>query len=329
MNAQTRGKPVEDRFASRPLYIYLAPRFWILWIALGFMRVSNWLPYPAQAALGRAAGRVMYRFLGKRRLIAQRNIDICFPQMDPVARQALVKKHFESIGLSLIEISLGWWASEKKIDRLMTLEGMEHLEAALARGKGVILLTGHFSSVEASGRLFARHAPPFKAMYRTNKKNGLLDEILRRGRLKSAYAVIGKDDVKTMLRTLRKNIPVLYAPDQAYDLKLSAMVPFFGVPATTNVATSQIARMTGAVVLPYMPYRLPDDKGYSLTILPPIDGFTGEDPVGDAQKYHAVLEQQILKDPAQYYWVHRRFKYRPESYPDLYRNLGAPYPPEP
>jgi len=222
--------------------------------------------------------------------------------------------------LSLIEMALGWWASDRKIKRLMTVEGLEHLEAALARGKGAILVTAHFTSVEASGRLFAEAAPPFKAMYRTNK-NAFLDEILRRGRLKTAAGLIAKDDVKTMLRTLKANTPVLYAPDQSYRRKLSALVPFFTVPAMTNVATSQISKLSGAPVLPYLPLRLPDNKGYLLSILPPIDGIPSDDPAADAERYHHIVEEHIRKDPSQYYWVHRRFKGRPGPWPDPYQNL--------
>ena len=301
------------------MYLYLAPRYWGIWLALGVMRAVTVLPYGLQMRLGRASGRLMYRILPKRRFIAERNIELCFPEVDKPARAEMVKAHFESLGLSLMEMGLGWWASERKINRLMALEGVEYLEAALAKGKGAILLTAHFTSVEASGRLFAKATPPFKAMYRTNK-NPLLDEILRRGRLKSAAGVIAKDDVKTMLRTLKTNTPVLYAPDQSYRGKLSALVPFFSIPAMTNVATSQIAKLTGAPVLPYLPLRLPDNEGYLLSILPPIEGVPGDDPAADAERYHHVIEEHIRKDPSQYYWVHRRFKDRPEPLTDPYGN---------
>ena len=316
-----RPRPATDPFAPRPLLLYLAPRYWGLWLALAAMRASTLLPYPLQAGLGRSLGRLMHKVFRQRRLIANRNIELCFPKLDREARREAVSAHFESLGLTLIEMALGWWASDRKIERLMTLEGMEHLEAALAGGKGAILVTAHFTSVEASGRLFAKVAPPFMAMYRTNN-NPLIDEILRRGRLKSAAGVIAKDDVKTMLRTLKKNTPVLYAPDQSYNRKLSALVPFFSVPAMSNIATSQIAKMTGAPVLPYLPLRLPDNRGYLLSILPPIDGFPSDDPAADTERYHRVIEDHIRKDPSQYYWVHRRFKGRPEPHADSYRELS-------
>ena len=263
----------------------------------------------------------MHAILRTRRLIANRNIELCFPEMNRPARVEMVKAHFESLGLSLMEMALGWWASDRKIQRLMTVEGLENLEAALAKGKGAILITAHFTSLEASGRLFAKVAPPFKAMYRINK-NRFLDEILRRGRLKSAAGLIAKDDVKTMLRTLKSNTPVLYAPDQSYRRKMSALVPFFSVPAMTNIATSKIAKLAGSPVLPYLPLRLPDNKGYLLSILSPIDGIPSNDPAADAERFHHIIEKHIRKDPSQYYWVHRRFKDRPDPWPNPYQDLN-------
>ena len=316
-----RSEPQKDPFAIRPMYLYLAPKYWGTWFGLTLLRLTVLFPYPAQCAIGRAAGRLMLKALPTRRRIAARNIELCFPELSDEERSDLVRAHFEALGMSAIEMGIGWWASDRKIDRLMSVDGLEHLETALEKGKGAILITAHFTSVEASGRLFGRLAPPFMAMYRTNS-NPFFDEILRRGRLKSAKGVIAKDDVRTMLRTLKSNTPVLYAPDQSYKQKLSALVPFFGVPSMTNTATSTIAKMTGAPVLPYLPFRKTDGSGYTVTVLPPIEGIPSDDPAADAARYHAVIEEHIRKDPAQYFWVHKRFKNRPESLPDAYANLS-------
>lgn len=315
--SESNNTTPRDPFSRRPFYRFLAPQNWGIWLLLGLLRASAILPYRLQAALGRSLGRLLCRALPKRRHIAAVNIGLCFPELTPAEQHDLVKAHFEALGLSLIEMAIGWWSSDRKIRRLMTVDGIEHIEAALEKGHGAILITAHFTSVEASGRLFKMLAPPFMAMYRTNR-NPFLDEILRRGRLKSATGVIAKNDVKTMLRTLRKNIPVLYAPDQSYKQKLSAVVPFFSVPSMTNIATTQISKMTGAPVLPYLPFRKIDGSGYTLTILPPIKGIPSDDPVADSERYHAIIEAHIRKDPAQYYWVHRRFKDRPEPFDDPY-----------
>lgn len=288
---------------------------------LTILRASCWLPFPVQIRIGRSLGKLMHGVLKKRRLIALRNIELCFPDLDPGTHDEMVREHFESLGACLVEMALGWWGSQRKLDKLMKVEGIENLEAALAAGKGAILVTAHFTSMEASGRVFSKIAPPFRAMYRPDK-NPLFNELLRRGREKTAESVIAKDDVKTMLRTLKNNTPVLYAPDQSYNRKWSEMVPFFSIPAMSNVATSRIAKMTGAPVLPYLPLRLPGDTGYVLSILPPIDNFPSDDPIADTLKYHEIVEEHVRKDPSQYWWVHRRFKGRPDSFPDLYEDLG-------
>ncbi len=155
------GPLQDDKFAPRPLVLFLAPRYWGLWIALGVMRATTVFPYAGQVRIGKAFGKLMHATMRKRRLIANRNIELCFPEVDRAGRVAMVRDHFESLGLSLVEMALGWWASNKKIQRLMTVEGMEHLDAALSKGKGAILVTAHFTSVEASGRMFAKLAPPF------------------------------------------------------------------------------------------------------------------------------------------------------------------------
>lgn len=310
----------EERGERRSLARFLGPKFWHVWFGLGVMRLSCLLPYAVQIRLGRQLGRLLHRVLSKRRMVALRNIQTCFPELDEFAHRAMVREHFESLGASAVEMALGWWAADEKLERLMTLEGTEHLTKALASGKGAILLSAHFTTMESSGRMLSKHGAPFRAMYRPGK-NALVNEMLKRGRERSAAAVIAKDDVRTMLRTLRANTPVWYAPDQAYRGKQSALVPFFSVPAMTNIATSQIARITGAAVLPFLPLRLPDDKGYLLTIHPPLENFPSDDAVADTAAFNRIIEEHIRKDPSQYFWVHRKFKGRPDPYPDIYENL--------
>lgn len=307
--------PGEDR----SLTSFLSPRYWHVWIGLGIMRLSLLLPYRVQIRLGRALGWLPYWLLPRRRMVALRNIETCFPELDEAAHLRMVKEHFKSLGASAVEMALGWWASDKKLERLMTLEGAEHVTEALAGGKGAILLSAHFTTMECSGRTLAKHIGPFRAMYRPGR-NALVNEMLKRGRERSAAAVIAKDDVRIMLKTLKANMPVWYAADQAYVRKGGALVPFFSVPAMTNVATSRIARVSGAPVLPYLPLRLPGGRGYLLTVLPPLEGFPSEDPVTDAAVFNRIIEDHIRKDPSQYFWVHRKFKSRPAPYPDIYEN---------
>lgn len=306
---------------STPLYRFLAPRFWPLWLALGVVRLLVALPFGAQCLAGRGIGRVAFLFGGKRKAIAARNLELAFPELDPAARRRLVQQHFESLGMSVIETGICWWASDERIAGLVEVSGLEYVEAALAAGHGGIMLTGHFTTLDLGGRFLTRLAP-VSAMYRPHR-NPLFEEIMRRGRERSAHQAFVKTDVRAMIRALRTNHLVWYAPDQAHQRgKYSAVVPFFGVPAPTNTATSAFARLGGAPVIPFFPMRLPGRAGYRLEILPPLEDFPGADPAADAARINQLLEARIRLCPEQYLWVHRRFKTAGTDGEDYYGPLA-------
>ena len=305
----------------KPLSHFRSPRYWPIWIGLGLLRLICLLPYPVPLGIGRMLGRIAHRLAKERRAITRRNIELCFPELSPAERDALAFEHFEALGMSIIELGLGRWAPDRKLQAITRIEGAEHIRGATDRGVGVILLSAHFTTLEISGRVLSLHSPPFDAVYRKNRSE-FMTEILRTNREKSARGTIEKNDIKSMIRSLREGTPVWYAPDQSYNRKQSTLLPFFGVPAMTNTATGTLARLGKAVVVPFFPRRLPHG-GYVLTILPPIEGIPGEDPVEDTKKYLEILERQIRLCPEQYYWVHRKFKNRPEPLPDAYGDLAA------
>jgi KDO2-lipid IV(A) lauroyltransferase len=121
-----------------------------------------------------------------------------------------------------------------------------------------------------------------------------------------------------MIRALKKNEAVWYAPDQSYRNKGAAMVNFFGIPAATNTATSRLARISGAAVLSYFPERLPGAAGYRVVIGAALEDFPGVDAIADTERFNRLLEAQIRRIPEQYLWVHRRFKGLSADYPDYY-----------
>jgi Kdo2-lipid IVA lauroyltransferase/acyltransferase len=307
--------------SRKPLSHFRSPRYWPTWIGLGLLRLICLLPYPLQLGIGRMLGRIAHRFAKERRAITRRNIELCFPELSPAERDALASRHFEALGMSIIELGLGRWAPDRKLLAITRIEGAEHIRGATDRGVGVILLSAHFTTLEISGRVLSLHCPPFDAVYRKNRSE-FMTEFLRTNREKSARGTIEKNDIKSMIRSLREGTPVWYAPDQSYNRKQSALLPFFGVPSMTNTATGTLARLGKAVVVPFFPRRLPEG-GYVLTILPPVEGITGDDPVQDTKKYLEILERQIRLCPEQYYWVHRKFKNRPEPLPDVYEDLAA------
>jgi Kdo2-lipid IVA lauroyltransferase/acyltransferase len=300
---------------------HVAPRYWPIWIGMGLLRLAVMLPHGAGLAVGRSVGRVAHVLGGSRRAVVRRNLALCFPELTVAERHALAKRHFEALGMSLIEMGIGRWASDRRIRRLMSLEGGEHLQAALAEGRGVILLSAHFTTLEASGRVLAFESPPFDAVYRKNRSD-FITELQRTGREVSADATIEKRDIKKMVKSLRSGRPVWYAPDQSFDRKGAVIVEFFGVPCMHTTATSSLARVGKAAVLPYFPRRLGNGH-YVMSIGPRFEDFPGEDPVADTERYVRALEAHIRRCPEQYFWIHRKFKNLPPGYPDYYADLDA------
>jgi len=300
-----------------PLWHFWQPRYWPLWIGLGLLRVIVLLPHKARMRLGAWLGKLTYIVAGSRANVAHKNIELCFPELTAEQQNALTRRHFESLGKTAIEMGMGWWAPDEDLNKLFVVEGEEHLDEVLRRDRGVILLCGHFPAVEISGRAMSGKMPPMAAMYRPNK-NPLLGEFMRRSRSESISELISKDSVRQLLRALKNGTPVWYAPDQAYAGKGAILADFCGVPAMCNPATTQLLKTSKASLLPFLPSRLPDDSGYKILFLPPMDELPGEDPQTDTQAINDVFTGHIRRNPEQYYWVHRRFKGRPEPFTNPY-----------
>jgi len=302
-----------------PLWHFWQPRYWFHWLGLGILRLIVCLPQRARMAIGSGLGSLAYRLVGSRRKIALRNIELCFPDLSPAEQQALTRKHFQSLGKMTIEMAMGWWISDDEVERLTTLEGHEHVLAALDKGQGVLMLGGHFAGTEVCGRYMKKRFPPMAAMYRPNN-NALMDEFMRRSRAQSVPELITKSGIRNLLRALKNNTPVWYAPDQAYVGKNAVLVDFCGEPGMTNPATSQLLKSSGAVLIPFFPMRLADDSGYHIIYGAPVENIPTDDVEADTALVNRVLEEHIRRVPEQYYWVHKRFKGRPAPYPDPYKD---------
>lgn len=274
------------------------------------------LPYRAQLAIGGMLGRMMYYASPPRRHVAATNLRLCFPELSEIERASLLRRHFASLGMSAVETAMSWWTPDKKLRCLAHIKGLEHLEQAMQLGKGVILLSGHFTTLEIGARLLVMQVL-FHAMYREHK-NPLFDAVMRRARERHCEYAIPRGDARALLNSLKMGLPVWYAPDQNYKSENTVFVPFFGVPASTITATSRLARMSGAAVVPFFQHRLPGTQGYALTLLPALTDFPSEDVEADTLRINHLIEAQILKAPEQYLWVHRRFKTRPHGSPNVY-----------
>jgi KDO2-lipid IV(A) lauroyltransferase len=296
-------------------------RYAVAWLGYAGMRLVVVLPFRLQMALGRALGRMAYTVLRKRRDVATRNIDICLRDLPPATRARIAKQHFEALGLSLVEMAMGWFGRPEAVRKRVDIEGAEHLAAALARGRGVILFGAHFTTIEFLWPSLRPLCPKLCGMYKW-QRNPVMNRMMTRGRGQYFDAMLAKDNVRAMVRSLRDNFVAWYASDQSYGGKGSVLIPFFGEPAMTNTAIGRIARMSGAVILTYCCRRLENDR-YVMTIGAPLAGLPSGDDVADTWALMREIESYIRLCPEQYWWIHQRFKGRPEPLPDAY---AAPTP---
>jgi len=302
--------------AELSLRRFWQPSYWPMWLLVLGLRLVAKLPLRAQMRLGRVLGKLLARIRARERRVAARNLEVCFPELSITAREALLRRHLESVGLSLVEMAIGWFAPLATLERIVTVRGHEHLDAALARGQGAILIAAHFTPLEVGVSIIEGFGVRCGGMYRP-QGNRMLDALILKGRSRFMREQVARDNVRAAIRHLKSNGVLLYLPDQTYLGNQSALVPFFGEPALTNIATSKLARLSGAAVLTYFFRRLPDDSGYVVDI-DVLDEFPSADPIADARRLGAALERYIRIAPEQYLWTYKKFKYRPEPLPDLY-----------
>ena len=305
--------------ASRPLFTrsLLSPRHWPAWLGVGAIRLIARLPHPALLWLGRRLGALVQWLPSPRRHIVQVNIGLCFPELSAAEQTALIDANLRDVGLMLVEFALGWMGSDRQIARIpLQVEGLEHLAAARAQGKGVLLVGGHFSHLELCARLVSQRIR-IAGMYRRMDSDVFEWNVLR-ARLDYADAMFEKEDLRGTVKYLRNGGTLWYAPDQDMRSKDSVFVPFFGVPAATITATHHLARMSGALVIPFFHRRLPGSEGYVLRLGAPLQDFPGPDVRDDTARINGCIEQMVREAPAQYLWAHKRFKTRPPGQPPLY-----------
>ena len=293
------------------------PRYWLTWLWLGLAwLLVLLLPYRAQLWLGAGLGRLLAWLIPRRRRIAARNLELCFPELDSARRATLLQQHYRNLGIGVFETGIAWWWPDRRFARLLRFEGLEHLQNL--GNRGALLLSPHLTSLEIGCSAISLKLC-LDGMYRPNN-NPVLDYVQRQGRERRVRTgrARPRDDLRGILRALRQGRILWYAPDQDYGPRRSIFAPLFGHAAATVTATARLAAKTGAAVLPYTYFRRADGRGYHIRVYPPLAAFPSGDDLTDATRINRLVEHYIRQCPAQYLWVHRRFKTRPPGEASLY-----------
>ena len=287
-------------------------------ILLAVLWLLHWLPLSVQAALGRGLGRLLHAFAGTRRRIGLRNLELCFPEQTPAQREQLAREHFQWLGRSILERGLLWYASPARLKRLIQVEGDVGLAERSERP--VMWLVPHFMALDVAGVSVLLFQKRKGISIYQEQSDAVMDAAIRRGRLRLGNAEIfpRDDSAKALFRAIRRGDAFFNLPDMDFGERDAAFVPFFGVPAATLLAPSRLARALNMVVQPVVAEMLPGGRGYRVRFMPAWDNFPTEDAVADTAAMNRWIESEIRRNPAQYLWVHKRFKTRPAGDASLY-----------
>ncbi|MEZ9821689.1 LpxL/LpxP family Kdo(2)-lipid IV(A) lauroyl/palmitoleoyl acyltransferase [Shewanella sp. 10N.286.45.A1] len=295
------------------------PKYWLLWLGVGLMRLTQVLPLRIQMKMGAVLGRLAMGIVGKRVNTAKRNLQLCFPEMSDAEQQALLRENFEQTGKAIFDTINGWWWSDEKIQQHMTIKGQQHVQQTLDNGQGVILFAVHCLPLEMGARIFGQFQPGV-GVYRPHN-NPVMEYLQVKGRLRSNKALVPKRDLRQMVRSLRAPNVIWYTADQDFGRSSATFIPFFAVEeAATITGATTLAKLGKAKVLPFFVERNSSDTGYNIEIQAPLDNFPGENEIEDAKRGNHIIEQIISRNKSQYMWLHRRFKTRPNPEdPSLYK----------
>lgn len=285
-------------------------------LALGLMWLLHFLPLSVLSRLGHGLGDLLFVLGRERRYVALTNLALCFPEEDERARRRIARAHFRAVARSMLERGVLWWGSADRIRAMVSVAGEEHWHAA--RGRPVIFLVPHFVGFEMGGFRFNLDEP-LASMY-AKQRNAAFDAAFLRGRLrfKTAKMFSRQDGVRTIVRALRDGLPFIYLPDMDFGPRDAVFVPFFGVEAATITGLARLAAISKAAVVPMITRQLPAGEGYAMRFYPAWENYPSGDDLADARRMNEFIEERVREMPEQYYWVHKRFKTRPEGEPNIY-----------
>ena len=293
---------------------FIHPKYFLTWILILLMRVGVFVPFRLQVFFGKIIGKLIYPLMTELRKTAYSNVSNCFPDKKQPQVTLLVKQHFEAIGISLFETANAYFASDKKIKKMLIIVNEQHFTEALKKEGGIILLCSHFMPLMLGSRaLLIKHT--IANIYRP-QNNKLFDKVMVKGYLKNGAVMIKSTDTRSIMKAINNSLPIWYAPDQDLGRNNSVFAPLFGIQTATASATSRLAKNNNTRVIPYSFIRT--KHGYEMSFDKPLKNYPSGDAIKDASETNQILEKQILKNPEQYLWIHRRFKTRPEGEENFY-----------
>ena len=285
-------------------------------LVLSLSWLLHWLPLPVLAWLARGLGSMLYLVGRSRRRVALKNLSLCFPELSVQQQRRIARDHFRSFSQVVLEQGLLWFASDRRFQRLIRVQGMEHWRAVETRP--IIWLAPHFAGLDWAGVRLSAERPVASVYSRQNSE--LLNRMLLKGRNRFNQSVLfsRQDGLRGVVKALRQGTSFYYLPDLDFGRRDALFVPFFGVLAATVTGLSRIAKLTNALVLPVIARQLPGGRGYDVTIYPAWADFPTDDVAADTRRMNAFIEARIKEMPEQYLWTHKRFKTRPEGEPSFY-----------
>ncbi len=295
----------------------LSIKQWPKWLLVGCLWVVARLPMSAVFMVGRVIGFLGYHLAKSRRHITEVNIAKCFPELSAQEQRALVRENFVHTGIGAVEIALPWLNPSRDLGARFKIEGVEHLHAAHALGNGIVLVGAHYTTIDITSQPLGAFGF-VDVMYRQNK-NPVWESLQYTGRKAFFDGVVERSDMRQILKRLKQGRAMWYAADQDYGIKHSVFAPFFGIDTATITVSSRLASKNKSAVLMLHQFRDLKSKTWTLKFTPMLDNFPSGDDLVDATRLNAMLEAEVKSVPAQYLWMHRRFKTRPTGQASFYK----------
>ena len=284
-------------------------------LGVWFMRVLARLPLPVLRGMGWLIGRILFVLAAPRRRVALRNLALCYPDASEAQRRAWARETFVRFSQSWLDRSWLWFAPREVVLQRVKLTGaLQELEGDTP----TIIFAPHFYGMDAGGSALTLHTPrAFTSIFSTHP-DPAVDAWFREGRQRfgDVRMLNRNDGVKPIIANLRKGGLLYLLPDMDFGRNDSLFVPFYGVQAATVPSLSRFARLGRAKVIAMVTRLTP--TGYVAEVTPAWPGYPSDDAEADTALMNANLQSYIDVSPGQYYWVHKRFKTRPEGEPSVY-----------